>query len=182
MTQERTGAWMQTRHGKAWPSDPRPGDFMIEDIAHALANICRFGGHTRQFYSVAQHSILVSRDIGRTQGPVYALAGLLHDAAEAYLGDVVRPIKYEPFMEPYRELDKNTTAMIFGDYGVPLYTWGAVPVADDRVLAQEAFDLMGDPDWARGMDRTGHRITPVPPLEARVLFLEEFQRLGYMLR
>ena len=72
-----------------WPLDPRPEEVRIEAIAHQLGNLCRFNGACKVFYSVAQHSVLVSYLVSKR----YALAGLLHDAAEAYLGDVIRPLK-----------------------------------------------------------------------------------------
>ena len=92
MTAERYG-WFVTASGRrAFVEDPRACDLVIEDIAHALSNICRFGGHCSRFYSVAQHSVCVSALVERTR-PDLALHALLHDAAEAYVGDVIRPIK-----------------------------------------------------------------------------------------
>jgi hypothetical protein len=68
---------------------PTPDMICIEDIAHALSNICRFGGHSRLFYSVAQHSVLVAE-----LGPIrLRKEALLHDATEAYVGDVIKPLK-----------------------------------------------------------------------------------------
>jgi hypothetical protein len=72
--------------------DPQPEQISIYDIAHALSQICRFGGHTRVFYSVAEHSILVSRLLGKDRS-LPRLAALLHDAHEAYLGDIPTPLK-----------------------------------------------------------------------------------------
>jgi hypothetical protein len=89
MNDGRTGDWMQTWTGRRfYPADPRPEDLDIVDIAHALAHVSRYGGHC-QFYSVAEHSVLVSEMVP----PEHALAGLLHDAPEAYIADVIRPVK-----------------------------------------------------------------------------------------
>lgn len=91
----RLGDWMITYTGrKFWPLDPLAEEVHIEDIAHALSVICRFGGHTQEFYSVAQHSCLVADLVAtKTQDKLTLLTALLHDAAEAYTGDVIRPIK-----------------------------------------------------------------------------------------
>lgn len=87
---ERKGDWMQTYTGrKFWPLNPRAEEVYIEDIAHSLALSCRFNGHCKVFYSIAQHSVLVSQIVKPTQ----QLIALLHDSAEAYLGDIIRPIK-----------------------------------------------------------------------------------------
>lgn len=75
-------------------TDPDPDKISVEDIAHALSNVCRYGGHCKRFYSVAEHAVFVSRRVGAMGGDVRAqLAGLHHDDAEAYLGDIPRPIK-----------------------------------------------------------------------------------------
>ena len=90
---------MVTYTGKEfYPLDPNPADIDIKDIAHALSNCCRFAGHIKSFYSVAQHSVIVSE----LCEPENALAGLLHDASEAYLSDIARPVKYTEQMEGYR--------------------------------------------------------------------------------
>src|SRR5579885_2784587 len=86
----RHGDWIQTYCGVAfYPLDPRPEEILIEDIAHALSMLCRFTGHVKRFYSVAQHCVYVSHRCD----PKDALWGLLHDAAEAYLNDISRPVK-----------------------------------------------------------------------------------------
>src|SRR5271165_7548492 len=86
----RKGDWIQTYTGRVmYPLDPRPEEINIIDIAHALSNLCRFTGHVRTFYSVAEHSVRVSQHCD----PKDALWGLLHDASEAYLADMSRPMK-----------------------------------------------------------------------------------------
>jgi len=89
--------WIATyTGGRFYPLDPRPEDVCIADIAHSLSQICRFNGQTLQFYSVAQHSVLVSKLLGQGgPSPIHEFMGLKHDAAEAYLCDLVRPIKRE---------------------------------------------------------------------------------------
>lgn len=92
--------WIQTASGRQyWPLDPRPGDVRISDIAAHLSKICRFNGACEPFYSVAEHSVFVSYIV-----PVeLALHGLLHDAAEAYCHDIMRPIKHA--LGGYREIE-----------------------------------------------------------------------------
>jgi uncharacterized protein len=90
------GPYLQTVSGR-WvnPFDPDPEQLVVEDIARALANQCRFGGHSRVFYSVAQHSVIVSRLVEERGGDVEdVFAALMHDATEAYLGDMPHPIKH----------------------------------------------------------------------------------------
>ncbi len=90
------GPYLQTVSGR-WvnPFDPDPAQLDAGDIARALANQCRFGGHSRAFYSVAQHSVIVSRLVEEGGGDAEdVFAALMHDAAEAYLGDMPHPLKH----------------------------------------------------------------------------------------
>lgn len=85
---------------------PRPQDVQIDDIAHALSKICRFGGHTPYHMSVAQHSVLVSRLVQ----PELALLALLHDSTEAYVGDVVSPLKHN--LAAFEEVEQKWAKVI----------------------------------------------------------------------
>jgi len=86
---DRKGQWMMNGRRRFWPEDPRPQDIDIRDIAHALSMLNRFNGRTQKPFSVAQHSVMVSRLLP----PKLRLFGLLHDAAEGVLGDVISPVK-----------------------------------------------------------------------------------------
>lgn len=139
--------WIQTYSGRQfWPLAPAPEDVFIEDIAHALSNICRYAGHCRSFYSVAQHSVLVALNCP----PEHQLAGLLHDAAEAYIIDMPRPIKHDESMKAYREIEKNLEAVIFDKFGLPNPLPLIVKRIDDALLTTERRDLMATPPipWA----------------------------------
>ena len=90
------GPYLQTVSGR-WvnPFDPDPSQLDAGDIARALANQCRFGGHSRVFYSVAQHSVIVSELVAERGGDAEdVFAALMHDATEAYLGDMPHPLKH----------------------------------------------------------------------------------------
>lgn len=139
--------WIQTFTDQKFDLlDPQVDQVDIRVIAHALARICRFGGHTRQFYSVAQHSVVVSYHVP----PPYALHGLLHDAAEAYIGDVVRPLKLvlnQISGNKYRAFEAKIEAAICKRLGI---VWtadaeAAVREADELALATEASFLLGKP-------------------------------------
>jgi len=128
-----------------WPLDPRADEVHISDIAHHLSNLCRFTGGTASFYSVAQHSVHVHDMLLDEYGPAIAAWGLLHDASEAYLGDVARPTKYalEGFGDAYRVVEARLMRVIAERFNlVPATEPSVVKVADDRMLATELRDLM----------------------------------------
>lgn len=119
-------------------------DVSIDDIAHALSNICRFGGHSRQFYSVAEHSIRVADILavnGADQATVYT--GLMHDAVEALVGDMPAPLKQ--LLPDYRKLEKKLAAELAWRFGFSQIMPQAVKAADIEALAWEFPRLMKDP-------------------------------------
>ena len=129
--------WIGTFTGKRFHfMNPLPGEICIEDIAHALALTCRFGGQCSTFYSVAEHSYRVALLIERQD----RLAALLHDAHEAYLHDILAPIKYYIF--GYRELADNIQKEINKTFQVELKYPSLLKLADEQLLATEARDLM----------------------------------------
>lgn len=186
MSDHRKGDWIQTFTGQQfWPLDPRVDEVRLEDIAHSLANLCRFTGHVREFYSVAQHSVLVSRYCVRIEDQRW---GLLHDAAEAYLGDQARPVKRFLVTCHGQRLDRfevvearvlDCIAMYFGlpRGGVP----GAVRLADHQLLRAEAEALMGPAcrEWTGKLPEYLPRIQVEPwgPGRAKREFLARFGEL-----
>jgi len=176
VSEARLGDWLQTfSGGQFWPMDPRPAEVAIDDIAHALSNLCRFAGHCLEFYSVAQHSVLVSYYVPRE----HAFQSLLHDAAEAYLADIPRPVKLE--LPEYRALEKRVQAVIYRRFRLPAEEPPCIKAADDRVLAQEHRDLMvvTPYDWGRldGLEPLPWRVVPQSPRNAYGGFLIRFAEL-----
>jgi len=169
--------WIQTYTGKQFfPLEPRYEDIDIRDIAHALANLCRYGGHVETFYSVAQHCVLVSRVVP----PELALMGLLHDASEAYLIDVPRPIKHSVGMEGYRAAEKTLQAAIYRKYGLDPDEPAAIKTADNQLLRTEQRDLMKPAPVAWQDVRVGAlemRIDPWSPVGAKFSYMQRFDEL-----
>lgn len=139
---DRRGDWMMTYTGRRfWPLDPRPDDVSWVDIAHALSLSCRYGGHAQRFYSVAEHSVLLARHFGRHGQPQLARYALLHDAAEAYVADVIRPIKRE--LPAFRQIEAPIEAQILVLAGLDPEIPAAVKAADSAIVADEALELFG---------------------------------------
>lgn len=169
----RKGDWLQTYTGRQfWPLDPRPDDVHIEDIAHALSMLCRFGGHCDRFYSVAEHSIYVSQF-----SQEHALWGLLHDASEAYLVDIPRPLKR--LMPDYRIIEAGVQFAICKAFGLPAEMPAQVERADRAILMDERLQIMSGSAqaWSTDMEPLGVTIGGYQPSTAKILFLEAFRRL-----
>lgn len=135
--------WTQRRID---PFEMTADDVVIEDIAHALARQCRYNGHCAGHLSVARHSIWVQErleDEGFGDGNL--LLGLLHDAGEAYIGDIIRPLKHNPaFGTVYAELERHVEACISEHFGLPFPHPPWIKEADDFVLTQRE---LGGPEW-----------------------------------
>lgn len=166
--------WIQTRSGIAFPLlAPKVEHIDPDDIAHALSHLCRYGGHTRTFYSVAQHSVLVARWLSDTGfGRETALHGLLHDAAEAYCQDVVRPLK-KLLGLAYLDIERAISATIREAFGLDNDVPRIVESADERILADEREALMWTTpglDWGPMAEPLGIDIVAWSPEEARHQF------------
>lgn len=169
-------AWIQTFSGKKFtPLAPRVEDICVEDIAHALSNICRFTGHCANFYSVAQHSVLVSYICDSEN----ALHGLLHDASEAYCQDIASPIKKTDEFKAYRDLEARIQNAICRKFDLSSIEPSDVKKADQLLLATEARDLMTlkHPNWKLNIQPLPFTIVALPPGEAKQLFLNRFREL-----
>jgi hypothetical protein len=176
------GPYLQTVSGK-WvnPLDPDPEQFDIEDIARALGNLCRFGGHCRTFYSVAQHSVIVSQLVEERGGDAEdVFAALMHDAAEAYLGDMPHPLKHRSalgaaFKEAERELEAAIEAHFAIKADVP-----EVKRADRALLATERRAFSAE-RWRwpelEGVEALDLELEAMAPEDATKAFLDRYAEL-----
>jgi uncharacterized protein len=180
-----TKGWITTATGRQFfPLEPRIDDICIEDIAHALGAVNRFNGHTGVPYSVAQHSVLLSRHLA-PDGPLIALVALLHDASEAYLGDVPRPLKVSDAFAGYRAVEARLQELIYAKYDISEvandpHVVKLLKIADRRMLRTEQAQLM--PPDTHGEDRNDVAviniiISPWEASNASARFLGDFYTL-----
>jgi hypothetical protein len=169
-------AWIQTHSGRRFnPTNPIVEAIVIEDIAHALSNICRFTGHCSSFYSVAQHCVLVSYICNQE----HAIYGLLHDGSEAYCQDIASPIKKTSEFSGYREVESRLQKAVYKRFGLLSEEPNDVKKADLLLLSTEVRDLMSPVrlDWNLNIKPLPFKIIPLQPIEAEKLFLERFKDL-----
>jgi uncharacterized protein len=159
---DRFGDWIITSTGRQfWPLDPHPDDVRVEDIAHALAKLCRWTGHCDQHVSVAQHARIVAHTVSLTH-PELELAALHHDSAEAYIGDIARPLKRSLLIDTgqapshvmawltfpsasIKLVEYHLLQVIFQALGIPWPDndgWQVIHSADNAVLMTEYRDCM----------------------------------------
>ena len=181
-----TGDWFQTYSGRAYhPLDPNPDEVELIDIAHGLAYSCRFNGHCKSFYSIAEHSVWVASIMFTESGnPAAGLAGLMHDAAESYIGDLVRPIKRE--LPKFYGVERLNMMAIYAALNIPIEasqeTWAdAIAEADLVMLATERRDLMARPPmpWVavERVEPIESILYPLGPAEAERQWLDRFAAL-----
>ena len=168
--------YMTTFSGKKFHLfEPCVEEICIEDIAHALSLLCRFTGHVKHFYSVAQHCWQASKIVPESA----ALEALLHDAAEAYINDINRPMKHHPQMQGYRQVEEKLEAVIrqkFGLVGVPN---PVVKEVDNGLVCTEARQLMppNTLSWTEGHPFYNIQLPEWEPRHAEFKFLHRFKEL-----
>jgi len=172
------------------PLDLKPEDISIWDIAHALSMKCRFSGHCRDFYSVAEHSVYVARETYKitqnTKLPAFTskkdilLGALLHDAAEAYLADIPRPVKKE--IAGFDKIEEKALRTIFQQFGISKSykkIMEFVKNPDESLLVTEAAVLLRNPVLfeEKGLTPASVEIKCLGQREAEHNFLKEFKYL-----
>lgn len=162
------------KHFHLW--DAKPEEVCIEDIAHALSLQCRFNGHVDRFYSVAEHSVIMSRLVE----PGMELAGLMHDSAEAYIGDMVSPLKHSGHLDAYKAVEELVGRVICQHFGIE-YGQTESPdlkILDRRLCATEAKTFFPEPPgWTGTFKDTSIVPEGLTPKQAEKEFLARFKEL-----
>jgi uncharacterized protein len=176
------GPYLQTVSGR-WvnPIDPDPQQFDIEDIARALGNLCRFGGHCRVFYSVAQHSVIVSELVEQRGGDAEdVFAALMHDASEAYLGDMPHPLKHRSALGAvFKEAEDHLEAALREHFAIKPGV-AEIKRADRALLAAERRAFSAE-RWAwpelEGVEPLDIELEALSPDESERTFMRRFAEL-----
>lgn len=161
---------MRTYSGKFfYPEHVDVLEVDIVDIAHALSNVCRYNGHLNHFYSVAQHSLIVSELVPQE----YALEGLLHDACEAYIPDMPSPLK--GLLPDFVALQDEIMAHVFKHFNLKYPLPGEVEYIDKNIRGAEMFWLS---NWNEAfLARLDYKVVPMSPTIAEHQFLNRFAEL-----
>lgn len=167
-------SWIQTYTGGKFDfNDLENSDIRIEDIAHALSMICRYSGHCLKFHSVAEHSVFVSKHVP----PEFALEGLLHDATEAYINDMVSPLK--PLFPEFKKLESKIWDQICRTFWLtPGIKSPEVKWADNLALGTEvAQNMIKGPEWSWVPPKCDEELKFLSPPAAEMLFLDRYEEL-----
>ena len=182
MAQPEPGPFLQTVSGRRVnPFDPDPSQLDVEDIARALANVCRFGGHSRAFYSVAQHSVIVSELVEQRGGDAEdVFAALMHDAAEAYLGDMPHPLKHRsPLGAAFKDAEDHLERALRERFGIKPDV-PEIKRADRALLATERRAFSGE-NWhwpeLEGVEPLDLELTAWSPERAAAEFTARYAEL-----
>ncbi len=197
----RYGSYIWTASGaKFWPLDPRPEDVTIADIARGLATGCRYSGQIGldtgfDYYSVAEHCVIVSiyaehraRELGKPYHVIWswALEALLHDAPEAYIGDVSRPVKYQRELRAYRRIEARIEQAVQQQFCLRPTPESSheIKCLDNRVLVDEidAFMLLPEGDTLDGQiakfgSPLGCNIAGLSPRKAEHIYLHRYNEI-----
>lgn len=152
-------------------NNPEGFNYSIEDIAHPLSNICRFGGHCRSFYSVAQHSVIIANLLPKE----LQMEGLFHDASEAFTVDIPKPLKV--LLGDYNLLEKRILKAILNHFGIFHELSPEIKRVENIVYEVEVRDLMNTTIPVTPKFSEFETIDPLPPKEAKELFLATFYRI-----
>lgn len=172
---------MHTFSGKTiYALDPHVDEISIVDIAHGLSNVCRYGGQCQEFYSVAQHSVICAWE------GEYNLKKklLLHDASEAYIGDIISPLKMTNQYEIYRQIERQLMEVIYEKFELEEDTpEEAEEIHRIDLLVRHTemrdFGSISKEHWINE-EQLEYNILPLPPQDSKILFLKNFSRLfGY---
>lgn len=177
MVEKQTETCISTWSGKWFDIlKPEEYEYDIEEIAHSLSNLCRYTGHTNTFYSVAEHSVLVSRMVP----PQYALVGLLHDSSECFLGDVSSPLK--SILPEYKKIEESVEKAIARWFNIPFPYPRAIKEADKRMYWQErqsvADNGIRDGLWHQDLRATRKvEATGMTPHMAKRMFMSRYKEI-----
>lgn len=158
--------------------NPFEDEVCIEDIAQALSNMCRYSGHVKKFYSVAEHSVILADFVmEKYDNADMALTALFHDASEAYIVDVPSPIK--PYLTNYQEIEDGISKVINKVFNIsPMCT--IIKELDTNIICDEAKVLFKSvPDWVKYYKEIGVTLKLYTPDEAREVFMSKFEELIY---
>lgn len=172
-----SGPTISINHGRYFSFlNPEETPVTIEDIALGLSNTCRYAGQVNRFYSVAEHSVLTSYLVPLS----LAMEALMHDAAEAFIGDMVKPLK--EICPDYQAVEERVERAIFKQFNLPFPIRPEVKYADMQMLCFEKVSVKNNHDkwsWCEGIE-TPENITIrfLDPNQAFNAFMARYHELA----